>query len=299
MKLNNNSKGLLYAVGASLTWGLVAIIVKIILNYIPSETIAWSRFLIAFITLLIFNLITTPKSLKILIRPPLLVILSAIAICSNYLLFITGLKFTTPNNTAIFIQIGPILLAAAGFIFYKEKVNRKQLFGFALAILGFVLFYKEQLVNLLISPEIYNKGIVMIILAGVVWTIYSILQKELLKKYKTSELNLINFGLPAILLIPVIETEGFRELTPVLWILFLFLGTTTVVAYGCLSQALKYTEANKISIILTSNPVITLFAMAILTSMKVNWIAGEAYTLLTVAGAVLVISGAIIVSAFR
>ena len=68
-----------------------------------------------------------------------------------------------------------------------------------------------------------------------------------------------------------------------------------MVAYGCLSFALKYAEANKVSIILTLNPIITFITMAILGFLEVAWIKSEVYTWLTIFGAALVITGAILV----
>jgi len=62
-----------------------------------------------------------------------------------------------------------------------------------------------------------------------------------------------------------------------------------------LSLALKYLEAGKVSIIIVLNPIITIFLMGILTWMQVDWIAGEHFSLLSIAGALLALTGAILV----
>ena len=72
-----------------------------------------------------------------------------------------------------------------------------------------------------------------------------------------------------------------------------------MMAYHFLSMALKYTEANKISVILTSNPVITFLFMALLTGMEVSWIEGEVFSAFTLLGAFLVMLGAAVVSVFK
>ena len=62
-----------------------------------------------------------------------------------------------------------------------------------------------------------------------------------------------------------------------------------------MAMALKCTEANKVSIILIMNPIITFISMWILTRINVDWVDHERFSLMTVLGASLVISGAILV----
>jgi LPXTG-motif cell wall-anchored protein len=76
----------------------------------------------------------------------------------------------------------------------------------------------------------------------------------------------------------------------------IFLGVNTFIAYTCLANALKYTEANKVSMIIILNPMITFATMGILTYLDVSWIAGEKFTILSIVGALLVLSGALLVA---
>lgn len=297
--MTNNTKGLLYAATAGFLWGILAVVIKIVLNYIPPKTIAWSRFIIAFVLLFISMLFYNPKSLKIFFKPPWLVIVSAISIGFNYIFFMEGINITTPNNAAIFIQAGPILLAIIGFVFYKEKLKWVHIIGLLIAFSGFIFFYHDQMHNLFQNNVIYNKGVFYIVLAGIFWTVYSVIQKELIKKYTAEELNLINFGLPVLILLPGAEFRYFFEVPWFALLILLFLGVNTLLAYRCLSMALKYTEANKVSVILTANPTLTFLAMAVLTGLNVSWITGEVFSVYSLMGAFLVISGAIIVSIFK
>jgi drug/metabolite transporter (DMT)-like permease len=79
------------------------------------------------------------------------------------------------------------------------------------------------------------------------------------------------------------------------WLLLIFLGANTLISYGCLSLALKYLEAGKVSVMLILNPIITIILMGILTVMQVNWIDGEHFSVLSIAGALLALAGAILV----
>ena len=133
------------------------------------------------------------------------------------------------------------------------------------------------------------------ILAALAWTGYASLQKKLVQEFHAQQLNLIIFGLPIIILLPFVEFSSFADFTPGLWVLLIFLGVNTIVAYGCLAEAFKYMEANKISVIITLNPIITFVTMTILGSMDLDWIDAEMITIFGVIGAVFVIFGAIMV----
>jgi len=76
----------------------------------------------------------------------------------------------------------------------------------------------------------------------------------------------------------------------------IFLGANTFIAYTCIANTLKYTEANKVSIIIILNPLITFLTMGILTYLDVSWISGERFTLLSIVGALIVLSGAMLVA---
>jgi drug/metabolite transporter (DMT)-like permease len=69
----------------------------------------------------------------------------------------------------------------------------------------------------------------------------------------------------------------------------------TVLAYGSLAMAIKLTEATRVSVIITLNPIITFVTMTILSRMKVSWIEPESFSLLSITGALSVLGGAIMV----
>jgi drug/metabolite transporter (DMT)-like permease len=79
------------------------------------------------------------------------------------------------------------------------------------------------------------------------------------------------------------------------WILLIYLGLNTVLAYGSLAMAIKLTEATRVSVIITLNPIITFITMAILSKMEVSWIEPETFSLFSLIGALTVLGGAILV----
>jgi len=294
--MQNHTKGIIYACITAFFWGFLAIALKVAVREVDPKTIVWFRFFVAFMMLAVWQLTQNPSSFKILIKPPILLIIAALALSWNYIGFMIGIDRTTPSNAQLFIQTGPIILAIAGFLIFKEKVNRNQMIGFAIAIAGFLFFYHDQLSAFFESHGRYKSGVLFTISGAIAWALYAVLQKKLVVKYSVQTLNLFLFGLPTLLYLPVINLNPLFHLHWTWWLLMFFLGANTFIAYTCLAQALKYTEANKVSVIIIINPIITFVTMGILTEMKVSWIELEKFSLITIIGASLVILGAILVS---
>ncbi|MFA9371939.1 MAG: DMT family transporter [Labilibaculum antarcticum] len=291
--ISSNYKGVLYAMVTALLWGFLPIFLKVSLNDLDPISIVWFRFTFAFSILFIYYLLTDKKQLKIIKRPPLFLVIAALALGVNYLGFMQGINYTSPSNAQITMQTAPILLALVGIFVFKEKVNSKQLLGFGIAGLGLFLFYRNQLQVFIQDTEAFNTGFFWIELGAVMWVLYASLQKKLVLKHPPQLLNMILYGIPAILYAPFVDFAAFSNLDFSSWMIVIFLGMNTLIAYGCLALAFKYTEAYKVSLIVTVNPIITLLTMAVLASMNVQWIKPDSLSIYSMLGAVLVIGGAI------
>ncbi len=293
--MQNHNKGIFYAALTAFFWGFLAIALKVAVQEVSPNTIVWFRFLIAFGFLAIWQAFNNPKSFSILYKPPFLLVIAALALSWNYMGFMLGIHYTTPSNAQLFIQTGPITLAILGVWFFKEKINITQLVGFLLALAGLALFYKQQLQSVSGAEIIYNKGVLFTLSGAAAWTTYAVLQKKLVKKHSSASLNLFLFGLPILIYLPFIDLSPVLQLHWTWWLLLIFLGTNTLIAYSSISLALKYTEANKVSIIIILNPMITFLVMGILTYQNVSWINPENFTVFSIIGALMVFSGAMLV----
>jgi drug/metabolite transporter (DMT)-like permease len=292
--MTNSTKGLLYATTTALLWGGLAIVLKIALNYFDSYTIVWWRFAMAFCTLVVYFAFRRPGYLKILKHPPLKLLLAGFLLGVNYIGFMQGIHHAGPAVTQVMIQIGPVSLALVGFLFFKESLSRLRAFGFILAILGFSFFYYQQLQRL-VNTDLLNRGVIWILIGAWAWTGYGVLNKILVRTIPSSQINLLLYGVPSVLFVPFANFESLLNISSA-WeiILLLFLGGNTLVAYGSLSLALKYAEANKVSMIVTVNPIITFILMELLLWMDVNWFHVSKVNTLSYAGAVIVLTGAVL-----
>jgi len=297
--MKDQRKGVGYAIITAASWGLLAIALKVSLDDLDPKSVVWFRFFVAFVLLFSYKLFFDRKALKIFKTPSPKLFLISIFLGLNYLGFISGINHTSPTNAQIFIQLGPVIFALAGFFIFKEKLNLYQVLGLVLVIVGFSLFYSEQLSLLFGSKSQYNKGVLYVIGGAVSWSLFAITQKGLVKKYPTSEINMFIYGFCSLLFLPLVEFSKVPELDFVSWSILIFLGVNTLVAYGFLALAIKYADANKVSTVIILNPIITIVIMYILDLANVTWITPENFSWLTLLGAATLLGGAFLVLGYR
>jgi drug/metabolite transporter (DMT)-like permease len=292
----DNKKGIIYAMITASLWGFMAIVLKVITYELAPLTVVWFRFFSAFLMLSAWTLIFRRKDFQIFRRPPYQLFLAALFLALNYTGFIAGIKYVSPSASQVFIQIAPVSFALSGIIIFREHVNWKHIVGFIAVLSGIGLFYSEQLGQL--SSELGNHftlGMLLVLGGGLSWAVFATLQKGLVRKHHPNQLNLFIYGICALGLIPFVQFTNLQGMPAVNWILLLYLGLNTVLAYGSLALAIKFTEATRVSVIITLNPIITFVTMAILTRMNVSWIEAESFSLMSVLGALTVLGGAILV----
>jgi len=293
--MSNQAKGIVFTLITVLMWGVLAIALKVASKAIDSPTIVWFRFSLAFSGMAVWALFNDPKALKILYKPSLILVISTLMLAWNYIGFMWGVQYTTPGNAQVAVQTGQVVLAIFGVVFFKEKLSLVQGLGFLLALIGFWIFYQQHLTALPANKSEYTKGMLLTVSAALTWAVYAAMQKKLIQQHPVTTLNLFIFGLPILLYLPFTNFASLAHLSWGYWLLLIFLGLNTLISYVCLSLALKYMEAGKVSVLLIMNPIITFVIMGVLTWLQVSWIAPEHFSVLSILGALLALSGAILV----
>jgi drug/metabolite transporter (DMT)-like permease len=288
------AKGLIYAGFTALLWGALAIALKFSVHSLDPVSVVWFRFSFSFVVLFTWMLFFDRKAISLLKRPPVKALIAASFLGLNYLGFISGVKYTSPSNAQVFIQLGSVGFALAGIFIYKEKVGWKHVVGFILVLIGIALFYYEQLSALKGQNGEYTKGILMVSAGGISWAIFASIQKGLLVKLNPNQLNLLIYGFCSLVFLPFIDLKQIMHQNLTEWLVLIFLGLNTVLAYGFLAIAIKYAEATKVSVIIALNPILTFVGMALIGAFEVSWIEHEHFTFLSIIGAGIVLAGAVI-----
>jgi RarD protein len=284
--------GLAMASGTALLWGFLAIAMKVAAGEVPANTIVWFRFTFAFLFLVPLVALKDVGRLKIIAKPPVLGLLAAVALGLNYIGYVGGLERTSASNAQVLIQLAPLLLAVAGVVVFKERMGRVQQLGVLLAVIGFVVFGYDQYEASGMVREHLMLGNLILVGGAIAWTTYAVFQKILLGRgYAPQDLNLLLYGLPALVLWPLADFGVLANMSSGMWLLMSFLGANTLIAYGALGEAFKRLPAYQVGMIVTLNPLITLGAIEVLGAMEVEWAPQDHVGMLGYFAALLVVTG--------
>ena len=290
--------GFTLAVVAMLFWATLPIALKLALNILDAWTLTWFRFLIA--ALVTASWVIFRHGLKEFRRLKsgswLLLLVAAVMLIANYILYLLGLERTTPAAVQILIQLAPLLMAVGGLLVFGERYSRVQWSGFILLLLGLGLFFHDQLKSVAGQLDRYVAGILIIILAAVVWAIYALAQKQLLRDIHSQSIMGFIYLFASLSLLPAAEISDIGLIAGWQWLIIAYCAFNTIAAYGAFAEALNHWETSRVGTILSVTPLGTLlFALA----MNHYWPAAlepENINLIGWTGALLVVAGSMMTS---
>lgn len=244
---------------------------------------------VAFILLFAFIKIIKKNKFKVLSLNKL-AIFAGLFLSINYFGYMKGIELTNASNAQVMIQMAPTLLILIGFFYFKEKPNLLQIIGIFIALAGFYLFFQNQIQNSFQNSSSYLSGNLYIVVAAIAWALFSTLQK-LAGKTDLIQFNLIVYFVSSLLLLPGAELSSLPSLVPFQWLILLFLGLNTLIAYGCLGEAFKRAPASQVSLIIVLNPLLTIFLFYLMSRFNMQFVTPELISVNSLVGALLVVTG--------
>lgn len=288
--------GLSLALFTSVMWGLLPIALKDVLVAMDAYTITFYRFFSAGLILLIWLAAKKALPVKRQFVGSSLGVLAIAALCLtlNYGSYIVGLELLEPKAAQVVIQLAPFLLLLGSVWLFKESFSRWQGVGAVALVIGLLLFFNQRVELLLTGLGQYTQGIIWIAFAAVVWAIYALLQKLLLKHFTSIQLlMMINLSGGALFWFLATPAQVF-ELTNWQLLMLLFCCLNTVFAYSAFAEALAHWEASKISAVLALTPLITIITLDFLAWRWPEFYESVHLNLLALLGAALVITGSML-----
>lgn len=288
------ARGIIYAAIPAVLWGILPILMKIALKDFSGASIVWFRFVFAFGALYLFLKNKKRKPEAIIIAPPLWGVVSGLFLAGNYYCFLKSVEISSPSNAGILIQIAPVMLVLLGVTWFKERFERRQGMGLLIATVGFILFYRDQS-GQWDSSGVYLEALAYLTLAAFLWVGYMVLQKKLAGQHEAQHLNLLVYGTASVVLLPAINWPEYLGADPMSWILMIFLGLNTLLAYGFLAEAVRFIPLWLLSVIITLNPFITLALMHVVPKFWPGLIPPEVIGEWGYVGAITAVLGVIMV----
>ncbi len=277
-------------------WGLLPIALKALLRQMDPVTIAWYRFLIAGAVIAIPVARSRDLGrLRTLGRGGILLLaVAALGLSGNYILYVLGLDFTSPAAAQVLIQLAPMFMLLGGLAVYGERFTRWQWVGLAILLTGLVLFFNENLAELVSGLTAITKGVILLIGAAIAWAIYALAQKQLLRSLSAPSIMFIIYAVGSLIFLPVASPARILELDGVGLALLAFLALNTLIAYGSFSEALDHLEASRVGVILAMQPVWTLSAVWLGARLLPAIIDPQRLNALSLIGAGMVVGGSML-----
>ena len=287
-------RGILLSLATALLWGVLPIILKITLQGFHTGTIAWFRFLFAFLVLAVILQWKGHDPLRILRKPPWMGILGGACLSANYYWVTMGVDLSGPSNMAVLIQVAGVFLVLVGVFVFHERLSLRQVLGMFVVGCGLFLFFHDQQSRIQDAGEYYYANF-LIILAALVWVGYMVSQKFLSRQYGAQSLNLLVYAVATLTLIGGVEWADFTRAGLTAWLALMFCAVNTLLAYGALAEAVKYIPLALISVIISLNPLITLWGMKILPEIGFAGLQSDPVGSLGYFGGVVAVTGVVLV----
>lgn len=260
---------------ATLFWGGNFVMGKGFSQTIPPFTLAFFRWLIAFLFLLPFGY-KQLVSAKQLWKQDFWIILAMAftGIASFNTLVYIAVHYTSSINAALINAPTPAMIMFLSFLFLKEKLSISHYFGIIISIFGVLWIISHGSIETIQSFN-FNKGEMIMLIAIFMWAVYSVLVKKFGSRYPMYGLFLIKMIIGMIILAPFSLYE-FMTNVPMVWNTRSFIGliylgiAASVLAFLAWNKAVAELGPGKASPFLNLIPVFATFFAVIFLGEKLD-----------------------------
>lgn len=275
-------------------WGLLPLALKMILGHLDPLGITFWRFLSA--GLVVGVGLAWRRDLP---RPweggrgvLVLFVACILGLTGNYVVYLWGLAHLAPGTAQLVVQLAPVSCMLGSLAFFGERFQRLQWAGVATFFFGLLLFFHDRLAELSTGAGTHSLGVGFVVLAALAWAGYALAQKALLARYGSSQILLVTYLGGALLMGGSADPAALADLGSFEWTMLAFACLNTLLAYGSLAEAMAVWEGARVSAVLTLTPVATVFFSLVVEAWAPGVVELPPLGPAHVAGAGLVVSGA-------
>lgn len=220
--------GLVFFVTA--IWGLNMVLIKVLVEHLPPQTMTAFRIMMAGITALI--IIVFGKSFRRLSKREWIYTLlgCVFGVILHHSLIALGLTMIDASNASLILSLVPLTTAILGVLFLGEHLTKLRIIGFILALTGVFFIQGGSLSNMQLS-----QGELILFIAMFVQAISFIFVKKATATLDSKQVTTIMylFGSIGLLIISFItEPKGLNEMTSATFFIYFLFIVSGVVATG-------------------------------------------------------------------
>jgi len=242
-----------FIIAAVILWASTFVGIRAaLIEYNPIE-IAVLRFIISSITLLLIAIPAKtylPDKRDWLSFVKLGFVLFFNAISLNY-----GMRTITAGETTLILSTSQLFQVLLAWLFLNETISVRFLIGLLCCFFGVAIIAFQNSIGFSL-----NIGVVFVLFAAIMNSIYFISQKPLLKKYNPLEVISYAFWIATLMMLPfgrnVIDVISVASIDSTLAIVYI--GIVALIANLCWSKALSKIKASRAATFLYTVPVMTI-----------------------------------------
>jgi drug/metabolite transporter (DMT)-like permease len=281
----------LFLILANLFWAGNYVFGKYVVAEMSPLQLTFSRWLLAlFLLFPLAHFIERPNWKRVWQEWKTLLVMGIFGIIGYNFLLYEALQYTTSMNAALVNSMNPALIFLFSALILKEKVSLSKGLGLIISFLGVLLVLtKGQLLQ--IFQIDYNLGDLIMLLAILVWTFYSIFGRKL-KSIPPISATAVSALFGLVTLLPFVLVSGIQyplSKEAVIGVVYIAL-FPSVGSFIFWNISLRHLDASKAGIYMY---LITIFT-AIL-----SFLLGETITLVQIVGGVLVFIGVYLTNSKR
>ncbi len=256
MKLSKYKKAILALIIANTLWGASPPIFKWSFSNIHIFTLAFLRFAIPTLFLMIF----ARKYIRLRVKDTLLMLLIGLTnISLNVGLYFFAIQYTQSINAPIIESASPVFLIIGSILFLREHPGRKVLLGNLIGLTGVLFIVIQPMLGAYHSSSFL--GNLLLILSTIASAAGTLLIKKIANKYHPMTLTFWSFFIGSLSFLPFFALEtihyGFLPNLQVPGITGILFGSifTSLVGYYLFIWGVKYIHASEVSVFTYIDPV--------------------------------------------
>lgn len=269
---------------ASIIWGAMFVVVKIIVDEVHPIQLVWLEYLIALVFLIGYSIM---KREKWHINWPDLKLIFWIGIIGNTISLVAqemGTGLSNAQTGSVITSTIPAFMIIFGWLILKEKLDKVKIFSVIIAILGVVM-----IVGLKMSGTNVILGVLLLVLDSIAWALMSVLVKKV-KTYSSLQITIMSTVVAVVALTPFILSDlqsltSINFVDPKVILSLLYIGAvSTAVAYVMWNRGLQIVSAGSSGLFYLIQPIVGSFLGWLLLGeqISVGFVIGSAMILASV-----------------
>ncbi|MBR6700534.1 MAG: DMT family transporter [Firmicutes bacterium] len=263
-KMSGMTLGVVFAIVAISIWAGNFVISRGLSGTYAPAVIAFCRWSLAIIIMFPLAAKHIKKDWALILKQKWLIIACGICGTGVYnLLCYTAGRTTSATNLSLLATSSPIFTIIIMRLIFKEKISPKKIFGIILAIFGVACLLVKGDISVLMSLD-FTIGDILILLATLLWSIYTILNKYKDPNVSTWSFIFCGFVVAWAITLPFFiggcVQHGFPEFEKVGIACFFYLAIgCSIISFMLWNKAVLIIGATNASIIYNTIPVFSCF----------------------------------------